>query len=651
MSIVYVGGISRRHDVVMRFSKRFVLVIFLAVHFIIQVMNGASTNKRGRWLVSLLAMAVVASLLYRFFDRVAVFHDQLINTGRVGVEAICNYAVRPLFYSLLKLYVFIGGTDMRSIAFAGFLICGMIAWMQYRRSLTWFGWAGALSSVCVCVWMGWLYPIGTTGMPHIYPGLFGMIAFFVLHDAMARQSRKGIAMATFSVWLGLACHPTGIAYVGAFYLLLGSWILYLGLREKVPTRRMIGWALPAVVVGVLSLSILEGVYRIWGAKGYVAFWVGTLNKVQQNDDFSRYHAPVSFYVEALFARYWLLIALAVVLTVVSGLIRWVGKGRNEHGSVKFPGELVLSLFFYALAVVAVYSISSWRLERVLVGFCALFGYCCVVYIYSLLATWRRFGDYARVLVFILISVVSFRVFLKDSDTVAQGVSFPDKYTQPVALMKYGAPGDVLYVGPGNHFRRIAMVARAAGRNPMRATDFFWDKPDKDGFFERFREEGYGWLAYRAPKELDGSLLAFRRILTEKGFRLRFLQWGGGETQEFWEYLPLRVGGEIESSVFGHRGRIGVFEDAVDGKAALRALTQGQQKGIIVALRHKVKPESIRKRIESRRLTGFVVGGLSKDVEDRVENLLMDAGFELRATGPLIQGVDTEYRFWTKSVSE
>lgn len=47
VSIVYVGGISRRHDVVMRFSKRFVLVIFLAVHFIIQVMNGASTNKGG----------------------------------------------------------------------------------------------------------------------------------------------------------------------------------------------------------------------------------------------------------------------------------------------------------------------------------------------------------------------------------------------------------------------------------------------------------------------------------------------------------------------------------------------------------------------------------------------------------------------------
>ena len=625
----------------------------LAGHFTVHVMNGESRNQRGRWLVNLLAVAVVASLLYRFFDRVAVFHDQVINTGRVGVGLVCNYALRPLFYLLLKFYVFVGGQDLRSVAFAGLLISGMIGWIQYRKALVWFGWTGALSSLVVCVWMGWLYPIAATGMPHVYPGLFGMVAFILAHDAIGKRDWKGVALATFSVWLGLACHPTGIAYVAAFYLLVGFRILYNGLRENVLFSRVLELGLPSVVVGLSSLSVLEVVYRIWGGKGYLSWWVTTFSRVQYDDSYSEWHASVFYYLSELFDRYWLLIALVVGMSIVTGLIRMLGKAKQAPGSGKSTKELVLDITLYTVAVVSLYSMSSWRIERVLVGFCALFGYCWVVYIYSLLAMWRRFGKYAGVVVFVILTVVSFDVFLENANKVADEVSEPFRYTGPVARLKYGTTGDLLFLGKRNiDFHRVSSLAHAAGRKAFVLDNCSMDELGRGDIVEYFTREGYGWLAYRVPANLDEQFFEFRRYISNEGFMcsIRYSGWGG-LVYEIWEYLPLKVSGNIESCLIGHTGRVGFFEDGLDGKIARRALEQGLKRGVLVSMRHRMKQESIRKRIESRRLTGFVVGGLSKDVEDRVENLLMDAGFELRATGPLIQGVDTEYRFWTKSVSE
>ena len=247
-----------------------------------------------------LFFAICSTLFYRFFDRPTVFWDQVINTGRVLDSPVCNYALRPLFYAWIKLVVFAGGTDLRSIPFAGVVVSIGITWMLTCHAFKQQGFYAGLTTLTVTVWMGWLYPLGATGMPHLYPALFGISAFLLLLRYLQSPRPITQVFATLLVWAALASHPTGLGYVAAFYATLGLNLVYFAYKNKSGIRSVIAGCLPSVITGLASLGSLEACYRLFSPKGYIAFWIQTLGKVQNKQILSSYHGDFSYYFIPLF---------------------------------------------------------------------------------------------------------------------------------------------------------------------------------------------------------------------------------------------------------------------------------------------------------------------------------------------------------------
>ena len=76
-------------------------------------------------------IAVLASLGYGFFERVVLFHDEIINTAKASTGHIFDYELRPLFYFLNFASVEVLGNH--PLAISGMMIgfASLAGWFSF----------------------------------------------------------------------------------------------------------------------------------------------------------------------------------------------------------------------------------------------------------------------------------------------------------------------------------------------------------------------------------------------------------------------------------------------------------------------------------------------------------------------------------------
>lgn len=597
-----------------------------------------------------LFFAICSTLFYRFFDRPTVFWDQVINTGRVLYSPVCNYALRPLFYAWIKLVVFAGGIDLRSIPFAGVVVSIGITWMLTCHAFKQQGFYAGLTTLTVTVWMGWLYPLGATGMPHLYPALFGISAFLLLLRYLQSPRPITQVFATLLVWAALASHPTGLGYVAAFYATLGLNLVYFAYKNKSGIRSVIAGCLPSVITGLASLGSLEACYRLFSPKGYIAFWIQTLGKVQNTQISTSLHGSSHYYVQQLFERYFPLFSAAVIATLFAGILYFVRRRKKTIHStpIKLSSPLINTLLFITI-LIGVYSISSWKLNQVLLGFSSLFGLLLVNYLFSILHFFGKWKTPLSLLLSILLSAIGFCQYSQDAQAVLASLSRIDKYAQPFLMFKTRPTGDMIYMETTHdtsHSKRTAKVfANSTNRQIHYSVGFPETEEQITTFVQELLTKDIRWIGFYLDSDASEHISHFRSRLMTIGCHRSFLRSYSLSHYEFWEFNPLKTGTEAEYWILAHRGKVGIVASTRNGKTLAQVLSQSGLSG--VTRLSAMDFEALNRRLDLPTMSCVVFESAGRKYEPDLEATLKERGFEFVDQEQLLNGIPAEFSVWKK----
>jgi 4-amino-4-deoxy-L-arabinose transferase-like glycosyltransferase len=237
---------------------------------------------------------IVGSLLYKFFERSAMFHDEIINVA-VGRNAdIFNYAARPMFYVINTLGVRILGNSTLALSFMAYAAFLMMAAYTYRYMRRDFGPLAGISAVAALAWSGLIYYIGIRGMPHLYPAVFFIAAIYYYHQIPASEQRwRHRVLVGFFLWLALLCHPTAMALIAGFCVMVALDLLrdWRVMGSGAVGRVVLSWS----AIMLTFWALVEGLFLSFSQdhKSYAGYWFAGLHKTSK-DVYRHYFEPYGF---------------------------------------------------------------------------------------------------------------------------------------------------------------------------------------------------------------------------------------------------------------------------------------------------------------------------------------------------------------------
>lgn len=313
-------------------------------------------------------MAAVSSLAVSWclFDRVMIWHDELINTLKASIPIIADYAVRPVFYGINYIAFHFFGSRYESLVLAAALAAVASSVLVYRMARRITSPSVAWLAPLIYLTCFWTLDMGVHAMPHIYVACFGALSLLSLLGFLrdGPPGRWTPVLLGISMALVLLSHGTGIVYVILNSAVLGVLLFKAPYRTRAGVMRIAA----AFAVFVFMILVTEAAFHAAG-RSYFGLWARGVAKVSANEALRYYWQPFGYYFALLFREYAAM-ALFIAAVLAAGFGCGLLKYRHRLMPALTTKEAALQgfLVLYGLGAIVILSFIRWKFQRVLVGF-------------------------------------------------------------------------------------------------------------------------------------------------------------------------------------------------------------------------------------------------------------------------------------------
>ena len=582
---------------------------------------------------------IVGSLLYKFFDRSAMFHDEIINVA-IGKNAdIFNYASRPVFYTINTLGVRFLGIDTLALSFAAyvaFVICAAYTYHYMKRD---FGALAGVAGVAALAWSGLIYYIGIRGMPHLYPAVFFMAALYHYHQVpISRQGWLHHGLLSVLLWLTLLSHPTALALLVGFFAMVGLDALraWSALGTKAVARILLTWSIPMMALW----GVVEALYYAFsiGHRSYAGYWIAGLHKTS-SDTYQHYFEPYGFYFEKLATMLQPLMALLVILGLWLAWKMWHDR-KNSSVFAADGWSRATSLLVVAVVSVTVISLDKWKFDRVLVTFVPVVMLSIVYLIFRVAESisWRRQLLFAISAGFVVIA--SATSFVGQAKAGESGfLSRYQVYSASFDAIRHLAVPSIGYIGDVRDLRGAAYPVQGSGKTMEMMKLSREAAGDESAMARELMAAGNRYVIISMLGDQQ-TIRIFHRLAHSVGFSRKAI-FSSRQAYELWELSPNYLGQEVEEKleILPKGARLGLLLDrkrdvwmrwALDGK------------------RFKYRQLGKALDAESIKAYAFVFLSTSSKNVKQLQNSLTKSGMHKVGEIPAIDGGKNSIEMWGRS---
>jgi len=338
-----------------------------------------SRDRIERYALPLILLVAALAGLAHFFDRVCVYHDEIINTYKAQQGIVLDYAKRPLFYLLNFLALNLLGSHPLSLTFLSFLSFLLTTFVIYKIALLQKDSLAFLVAPLMFVFLTWSLTTGISAMPHGHSGLFIALSLWAFFLAWENESLLQTRFLTFTAGFcsGLAAmvHPTAYPFAVALLSLCGIFFVYSFFSKAVLlpfSRKKARTFIYAAIAFVIVLICCDLAYRFLAKASYFSFWISVPEKLADQSTWGKYFEPFNCYFLIIFEHFKAVIYLILFYMTAVVLLYCLRLPERQTELVKRAGNkyLLVTCYTLLLSLLAI-SIVSWKFERVLVKFAPL----------------------------------------------------------------------------------------------------------------------------------------------------------------------------------------------------------------------------------------------------------------------------------------
>ena len=585
------------------------------------------------WIIA--SSLVLLSIFIGLFDRAALFHDEIINTGKADGGVIFDYALRPVFYSVNYIAVSLFGNhplSLRFITIVGFLVGGVYTYRYLNRD---YGHAAATAGVAGYAWLGWAYPIGISAMPHMLPAVFVICALYLHHSGPPTLGdiRKK-ALTALLLWAALLTHPTASALLGGFVCMMAFSLTTRARKREISLRSMLQEVAIWGGLFVVLLLATELTFRYFAPQdgGYIAAWVGGLEKVS-DIKYSRYFQPYGYYFYELAGRFSLILLLAVVSVSTLALtrIRSVPDAKASRSERFGLTSKLGDLFIFCVFSVGLISTEQWKFERVLVTFAPFVSLLLIAVIYGALPViFRRPYAIAAGLTAVLTIWAGYVFSGQVQDTYKLSERRRPTYSSFFEQVRTLESRKIAYLGRKSAARLVRSPVSGSGRTLVHVA---WPKTEgrQAEYLAAISEAGYRYLILDLREE-SGRVQEFRAELAKLGMQRRAVYFNGN--YELWDLAPVFLGTGVEGvlDTLPRKSTVIVFEDLSDDWLGWTLADKGFR---VSSLKNSHDARAIESAIKNGKAQAIAIGSSDHLRSQDVKSVLLKNGFNHVAEGRVI----------------
>lgn len=484
---------------------------------------------------------ILLTLLWGFFERPILFHDEVINVYKTQRPIVFDYAARPVFYFLNFISTSILGDHPLSLSFVILLVCLAGGWLSFRFARDFYGYAAGVVAAAAYSWLGWVHTTGLSAMAHMLPATLTILALYAYMRMQAGQLRwPSQVVLSVLLWAMLLSHPTGVAYFLPFFGLIAFDLVESRLRRRITSRELLVSGARWVSISVAVWIVIEACYAVFSAGSYAGAWLRSLEKTG-GSGFAKYVQPYSYYFQLFFERFWiLLLALAVALAWLGAmrLARGARSIGSDDGAEQEGGRVAIKLAAFSLLSLCIVSTQSWKFERVAATFAPVASLALVCLTFYVLRRARGAAVLAPVIAALIVAVSGYMFVQESSRFSASLHKHRSTYSSFLEVIRFSENEELAYVGEWSDKtrRRIPLISAAGtGRRLQSAGTWPTTRSDAETLVHRLERNGRRHLLVDLGK---GGRRAetLRSYLHSTGRQRVASYWRGG--YELWALTPL-----------------------------------------------------------------------------------------------------------------